>query len=111
MPETPELANFLRDAERHRGRIGHRSWQSVTPRTPSPGEGPAPTAITVGIQVKGTYEQVIDYLTRMASLIDDCSSIDNVQFTAAVSGASAGATRPDRGASTGTVQRWRRYSR
>jgi len=101
VPETPELANFLRDANGIAVASGIQ-WQSVTHAPPTPGEA-GTASIAVGIQIKGTYEQVVDYLTRISSL-RRLLVLDNVQFTATAATAAPGATpgaTPGAGESTG----------
>ena len=64
VPDSPELANFIRDANAI-AEASNISWQSVTHGPPTPGDAGV-ASITVGIQIKGTYEQVLDYLGRIA---------------------------------------------
>jgi Tfp pilus assembly protein PilO len=97
LPESPDLANFIRDANGIAAASGI-DWQSVSHSVPTPGADGIAT-ITLGIQVKGTYEQVLDYLTRMAAL-KRLVVIDGVQFNGAGAGAGAGAPAGP-GASTG----------
>ena len=81
MPDSPALAAFIRDANGIADASGV-SWQSVTHGPPTP----APTAsmsITVGIQVKGTYAQVIDYLGRSSPRCKRLVVVDSVQLTTA----------------------------
>jgi Tfp pilus assembly protein PilO len=72
---------------------------SVTHGPPTPGVDGV-TSITLGIQVKGTYEQVVDYLTRLAAL-QRLVVVDGVQLgTAGDTGAGTG-TSASGGGSTG----------
>jgi Tfp pilus assembly protein PilO len=88
VPDSPELANFIRDANDIAQASGI-TWQSVTHGPPTAGVG-GPSTITLGIQVQGTYDQVLDYLARMAEL-KRLVVIDSVQFSpAGTTGAGAG---------------------
>jgi Tfp pilus assembly protein PilO len=87
MPDTPALAEFIREANRTATGSGV-AWQSVTHATPTPGVGGS-TSITVGIQVRGTYGQVLDYLGRLASM-KRLLVVDNLQLATGSSGATAG---------------------
>jgi Tfp pilus assembly protein PilO len=99
IPETPELANFIRDANGVAAASGI-DWLSVTHGEPVVGtDGTA--SIAVGMQIKGTYEQTVDYLTRVAKL-SRLLVIDNVQITAAAGGTAApGGAVDTSGQSTG----------
>jgi type IV pilus assembly protein PilO len=97
LPTTPALANFIRDANAIAA-ASNVSWQSVTHGPPVPGEAGV-AAIPVGIQLRGTYEQVMDYLGRIAAL-PRLLVLDSVQFTSAGTAAAAG-TAAGPGASTG----------
>jgi type IV pilus assembly protein PilO len=96
LPDSPELANFIRDANAVAA-ASNIEWQSVSHSEPTPGADGIAT-ITLGIQVKGTYEQVLDYLTRMSAL-KRLVVIDGLQFNGAGAGAGGAAAGP--GASTG----------
>jgi Tfp pilus assembly protein PilO len=87
MPDTPALAAFIRDANGIATESGV-AWQSVTHATPTPGVGGS-TSITVGIQVRGSYGQVLDYLGRLASM-KRLLVVDNLQLATGSSGATAG---------------------
>jgi Tfp pilus assembly protein PilO len=95
MPDTPALAEFIRDANGIASESGV-AWQSVTHATPTPGAGGV-MSITVGIQVKGTYAQVLDYVGKLAAL-KRLLVVDNLQLTTASSAdggdASAQSTGP-----------------
>ena len=96
IPDLPALAAFIRAANAIQA-ASHVSWQSVTHGPPTPGAAGI-AAITVGIQVKGTYEQVMDYLARLSAL-KRLLVVDGLQFASVgqtASGATGGA-----GASTG----------
>jgi Tfp pilus assembly protein PilO len=98
VPDTPALAAFIRAANAMAD-AAHLSWQSVTHGPPIPDVSSGVLAITVGIQIKGTYEQVMDYLTRLKSL-KRMLVVDGLSFASA--GAPAGATGASGpGASTG----------
>lgn len=94
VPNSPALAAFIRDANSIAEESG-LAWQSVTHGLPVPGIGAK--SITVGIQIKGTYEQAVDYLARLAKL-ERLFVVDGVQFTSA---SSSGAGESSAGASTG----------
>ena len=98
VPETPELANFIRDANGIAVASGIQ-WQSVTHGTPLPGEA-GTASIAVGIQIKGTYEQVVDYLTRMSAL-RRLLVLDSVQFTATAATTAAATPGATPGAAPG----------
>ncbi len=96
VPNSPALAAFVRDANQIAAASGV-SWQSVTHALPTPSLGGVET-ITVGIQVKGTYEQVLDYVGRLAG-IRRLLVVDSVQLNTS---SSTGAGAPsDTGSSTG----------
>ena len=99
VPDSPALAAFIRDANRI-AEASNISWQSVTHGSPSPGTAGI-ASITVGIQIKGSYEQVMDYLGRIAAL-ERLLVLDTVQFTSAgTTGAGGGAAVGGAGESTG----------
>jgi len=97
MPKSPALAAFIRDANAIAEASGV-SWQSVTHGVPTLGTGGV-TTISVGIQIKGTYPQVMDYLGRLAQL-PRLLVVDSVQLTTAPDTGAGGATAPS-GESTG----------
>jgi Tfp pilus assembly protein PilO len=98
MPDSPALAAFIRNANDISQASGV-TWQSVTHGPPTVGTDGV-NSITLGIQVKGTYAQVMDYLTRLSKL-DRLVVVDGVQLaTAATTGASTGASSTA-GGSTG----------
>ncbi len=80
VPDSPELANFIRDAN-ETAVASNLEWQSVTHGPPTPDVGGV-MSISLGIQVKGTYENALAYLEKMATL-KRLVVIDNIQFTAA----------------------------
>ena len=105
VPDSPELANFIRDANAIAD-ASHIRWQSVSHGPPaSSAEGVS--SIAVGIDIQGTYEQVLDYLGRIAAL-KRLVVIDSITFSAAGTtgtGATAGSavdasTGPFSGGST-----------
>ena len=98
LPTTPALANFIRDANGVAA-ASNVSWQSVTHGPPVPGDAGV-AVITVGIQLRGTYEQVMDYLGRIAAL-PRLLVLDNVQFAASAGTTAPGGTAAGPGASTG----------
>ncbi len=89
MPDTPALAAFIRDANTVASASGV-AWQSVSHATPTPGVGGV-ESITVGIQVKGTYGQVLDYVGRLATM-KRLLVVDSVQLATAASGGASGDT-------------------
>jgi Tfp pilus assembly protein PilO len=99
VPDSPALAAFIREANAI-AEASHISWQSVTHAPPTPGaDGVA--SIAVGIQIRGTYEQVMEYLGRIAAL-QRLLVLDNVQVTAAaITSAGPGGPASGTGTSTG----------
>src|SRR5260370_18983981 len=93
VPDSPELANFIRDANAIAA-ASNITWQSVTHGPPSTGSAGV-SSIAVGIDIKGTYEQVLDYLGRIAAL-KRLGVPGNVTLTP------GGAAAPAAGATTGT---------
>ena len=64
------------------------------------------TSITLGIQVKGSYAQMMDYLAKLGEL-KRLVVVDGVQFsTAASTGASSGGSGGGGGESTGPFTGW-----
>jgi Tfp pilus assembly protein PilO len=99
MPDSPALAEFIRDANQISDDTGV-SWQSVTHGPPTIGNDGV-TSITLGIQVKGTYAQVMDYLAKLGAL-QRLVVVDGVQFsTAATTGAASGGGGSSAGQTTG----------
>jgi Tfp pilus assembly protein PilO len=92
VPDSPALAAFIRDANAI-AEASHISWQSVTHGPPA-ASAAGTASIAVGIQIRGTYEQVMDYLDRIAAL-QRLLVLDNVQFS------SAGASTTGPGTPTG----------
>jgi Tfp pilus assembly protein PilO len=89
IPDSPALAEFIRAANAIAA-ASNISWQSVTHAPPTPG-ATGMAVITVGIQVKGTYAQVMDYLARLSAL-KRLLVVDGLQFAAVgQTGASGGA--------------------
>jgi Tfp pilus assembly protein PilO len=98
IPDSPAQAAFTRAADAIAA-ASNVSWQSVTHAPPTPGL--TTETINVGVQIKGTYEQVMDYLARLSQL-KRLLIVDSVQFSAAgTTGAGAGAATTGAGASTG----------
>jgi Tfp pilus assembly protein PilO len=108
VPDSPQLADFIRDANAIAD-ASHISWQSVSHGPPTLGTTGVST-IAVGITINGTYEQVLDYLGRIASL-QRLVVIDNLTFGAggspgagsAADTAGTGSTGPFSGGSRHTV--------
>ena len=105
MPDSPALADFVRDANGIAA-ASNVSWQSVSHASPTPGTSGV-MSITVGITVKGTYPQVMDYIGRLAGL-QRLVIVDSVNFAASSSvatstggGAGAGSPAASSGGSTG----------
>lgn len=86
MPGSPALAAFIRDSNGIASAAGV-TWQSVTHATPTPGADGV-SSITVGLQVQGTYGQIVDYLGRLASM-KRLLVVDNLQLATTTSGATA----------------------
>jgi Tfp pilus assembly protein PilO len=105
MPDSPALAAFIRDANGIAA-ASNVTWLSVSHAPPVPGAGGV-MSITIGISIKGTYPQVMDYLGRLAGL-QRLVVVDGVQFNPAASAvtgagtsggaASGGSTGPFSGA-------------
>ena len=87
MPDSPALAEFIRDLNGIAA-ASDVSWQSVTHAAPTAGTD-AVMSITVGITIKGTYPQVMDYLGRLAEL-QRLLVVDNVTFNPASTDATSG---------------------
>ncbi len=99
VPDTPALANFIRDAN-SLAAASHVSWLSVTHGTPS-ADSAAVASIALGIQIKGTYEQVLDYLSRLSSL-PRLVVVDNVTIAPGAATAAPGAGGAAAGANAST---------
>ncbi len=97
MPDSPALAEFIRSANGIASESGV-AWQSVTHGPPTPGIGGA-TSITLGIQVRGSYGEVVDYLSRLAAL-QRLVVVDTVQLSTA---GSSGATTGEAGTTGGST--------
>ena len=87
LPDTPALSAFIRDANGIASAAGVQ-WQSVTHATPAPGGPGGVLSITVGMQVQGTYGQIVDYLGRLASM-KRLMVVDNLQLSPSTSAAGA----------------------
>ena len=98
MPNSPALAAFIRDANQIAEQSGV-AWQSVTHSPPTPGNGGS-MSITVGIQVKGTYGQVLEYLNQLSAL-KRLVVVDSVQLATAGTSGAVGAGESSSGGSTG----------
>jgi Tfp pilus assembly protein PilO len=96
VPDSPELANFIRDANAIAD-ASNIAWQSVTHGPPTTGSAGVST-IAVGIDINGTYEQVLDYLGRIAAL-KRLVVLDNVTLSG---GGTAAAGTGSTAASAGT---------
>ncbi|HTK15796.1 MAG TPA: type 4a pilus biogenesis protein PilO [Acidimicrobiia bacterium] len=94
VPDSPALAEFIRDAN-FIADASRVSWQQVTHGPPALDPSTGVSAIPVGIQVKGTYQQVMDYLFLLKSL-KRMVVVDAVQISSGGGDASTGT-----GASTG----------
>jgi Tfp pilus assembly protein PilO len=97
LPNSPALAAFLRDANGIASAAGV-TWQSVSHSAPVPGLGGV-QSITVGLQVQGTYGQIVDYLSRLASM-KRLLVVDSLQLSTSTSGA-PGSNSGTSSASTG----------
>jgi len=87
LPNNPALSAFIRDANGIASAAGVQ-WQSVTHAAPAPGVTGV-ESITVGLQVQGTYGQILDYLTRLASM-KRLLVVDSLQLSPVTSAATAG---------------------
>jgi Tfp pilus assembly protein PilO len=96
LPDTPALSAFIRDANSIASASGVQ-WQSVTHATPAPGGPGGVLSITVGMQVQGTYGQIIDYLGRLASM-KRLMVVDNLQLSPSTSTAGAANANANGGA-------------
>jgi type IV pilus assembly protein PilO len=67
IPETPELAQFILDANDAASAAGV-DFLSISPTPPVPGVGAAPAEVHLSIAVTGTYFEVLDYLDRLNDL-------------------------------------------
>ena len=68
IPETPELAQFILDANDAASQSGV-DFLSISPTPPSPGvSAAAPSEVRLSISVTGTYFEVLDYLDRLDDL-------------------------------------------
>jgi Tfp pilus assembly protein PilO len=86
MPDSPALAAFLRDANGIASAAGV-TWQSVSHAPPVPGLGGV-QSITVGLQVQGTYGQIVEYVSRLASM-KRLLVVDSLQLATSTNGAAA----------------------
>jgi Tfp pilus assembly protein PilO len=89
MPDSPALAAFLRDANGIADAAGV-TWASVSHSAPVPGNGGV-QSITVGLQVQGTYGQVVEYVSRLASL-KRLLVVDSLQLATSTNAAAGGDT-------------------
>ena len=96
LPDTPALSAFIRDANGIASAAGVQ-WQSVTHATPAPGGPGGVLSITVGMQVQGTYGQIVDYLGRLASM-KRLMVVDNLQLSPSTSAAGAASANGSGGA-------------
>ena len=67
VPATPDLAQFILDANDAASAAGV-DFLSITPTPPSPTTTGGPTEIKLGINVTGSYSEVINYLDRLDDL-------------------------------------------
>jgi Tfp pilus assembly protein PilO len=67
IPETPELAQFILDANDAASAAGV-DFLSISPSPPAPAVGRAPSDINLSIAVTGSYFEVLDYLDRLNAL-------------------------------------------
>jgi Tfp pilus assembly protein PilO len=101
IPATPNQADFisgLNDIADASG-IG---WQSVTMQNPAAGVAGAPETISVQIQIKGGFFQVLDYFNRLEDL-DRLVVVDSVNVAASSSsksGSGSGGTTVTTGVTT-----------
>ena len=88
IPDSPALAAFIRDANGIAAATGV-TWEAVSHSPPVVGNGGV-TSITIGITVKGTYAQVMEYLGQLAGL-QRLVVVDSVSLNPAASAAGGGA--------------------
>lgn len=106
VPDSPALANFIRDANTA-AVTSNLTWVSSTHGVPVPGLGGV-ASISLGIQVRGSYGASLAYLDAIAAL-KRLVVIDSVQFSpagltvAGATGAGGGSTGPFSGASELTI--------
>jgi Tfp pilus assembly protein PilO len=98
VPDSPELANFIRDANAIAD-ASHITWQSVSHGLPAIGADGV-SSIAVSIDIQGTYEQVLDYLGRIAAL-KRLVVLDNLSFSSAGTTGTGATTGSAVDASTG----------
>jgi Tfp pilus assembly protein PilO len=67
VPDTPDLAGFLLDANEAATKAGV-DYLSVAPTTPAAPAAGLPPAMNIGLNVSGGYSQVLDYLDRLMAL-------------------------------------------
>jgi Tfp pilus assembly protein PilO len=97
VPTSPELATFVRTANTIADQSGV-AWVSVTPGQPTVTAGV--NAISLGIMVKGTYPQVLDYLNRLQNL-DRLVVVDSINVSASSADGSTGGELPGYISATG----------
>jgi Tfp pilus assembly protein PilO len=99
VPKSPALAAWIRDANAIAVN-SNIAWQSVTHGTPTIGAAGV-WSISIGIQIKGTYPAVIEYLNELSKL-SRLVVVDGVTLiTSSDTGAGAGAAADPASASTG----------
>jgi Tfp pilus assembly protein PilO len=99
VPKSPALAAWIRDANAI-AENSNIAWQSVTHGPPTIG-ATGVWSISIGIQIKGTYPAVIEYLNELAKL-SRLVVADGVTLTTASDTGAASGAAPDAGASAST---------
>lgn len=89
VPDGPDLAQFLLDAEDAASAAG-LEYLSVTPSPPNEPEGGGTPEIPVNLELNGGYFQVLDFLNRLAEL-PRILVIDGIDLTADEESETAGA--------------------
>jgi Tfp pilus assembly protein PilO len=84
IPPTPDVGAFLRQVQQVRDSVGiPDAFQTIVPTAPTAQSGGG--TVGMGITVKGSYSQMMDYVNRLNKL-SRLVVIDNVQITASTAG-------------------------
>jgi Tfp pilus assembly protein PilO len=101
VPETPDLANFIIQANQIATDSGI-DFLSIAPSPPAAGtSGGTTTTINLNIQIKGGFFQVLEYLNRLEDL-DRLVVVDTINLTAG-SGGSTGSSSSSSASSGATT--------
>jgi Tfp pilus assembly protein PilO len=99
VPADPKLGQFLRDANAIATAAGV-DWPTVQPVAPVISNGLS--SATIGLTVKGSYGQLLDYLHRLTAA-KRLFVIDTVNFTASASASTGSNGQSANGPPTGEV--------